>query len=581
MSNKWDIVELSDDDEALAANLETSLGLSPVVARLMTQRGITSVQEAEQFLHPQLGKQPDPYLMFGMDRAVYYLERSVRMKRHIMITGDRDVDGVTAVALLHNVLRDVFGYGDYLHYYIPGAHEEGYGISRNCIEEALMYECQLLIVIDMGIKAVEEVRYARELGLEVIICDHHQADAVLPVASAILNPKLPECSYPNPHLSACGVGYKLMQALCQKFGQAPTKLYNYLDLLAVSIAADLVPVIGENRAYLIHGLHQLNSHPSVGMKALLELIHMAPEERIDMGSIVYKIAPRLNAAGRMQNGQIAVDLLTASTAQASAKICAQLEVYNNERRQLDSDITEEAEALIAADPSLAEGHIIVLYQPHWYSGVMGIVAARIAERYKRPTIIMTRMGDVLIGSGRASSPTNLYAAIESCRDILVNFGGHKYAAGLTIREQDLPRLRRGLEYFLGHQDYGSAEPSHTIRVDALLDIEEITDSLERELRLLAPFGLKNERPVFATYRLRDAGGSRTVGREQQHLKLRMTDRYCKHRPLNGIAFNQSQHIRWVVSQQAFGICYTLEENNYHHGSSLLLNVKDIYTTKDA
>lgn len=577
MASKWTITTFSEAEEALALEIGTALSLSPIVARLLVKRGMVSVQDAERFINPKLNELPDPFLMYGMERAVSYLQRCIKARKPIMITGDRDVDGVTSVALLHNVLRDVFDYGKYLYYYVPGANDEGYGISRQCIEEALMYGCQVLIAVDTGVKAVKEVEYARSLGLEVIICDHHQADNHLPQASALLNPKLQECSYPNPHLSACGVVYKLMQALAIKECKDISRLYNYLDLIALSTAADLVPLVGENRALLIHGLHQLNSHPSIGMRALLELVHIRPDQRIDMATIIYKIAPRINAAGRMQNGQIAVDLFTASTAEKAYKICQQLEAYNEERRQIDQQMTEEAEALLGEDALLEKRPVLVLYKPDWHSGVMGIVAARIAERYRRPTIILTKIGDYLVGSGRASSPVNLYAAIESCRDLLINFGGHKYAAGLTIKEQSLATLKRRLEQYLLGQDYLSVSEESTFHIDAVLGIDEITPELELELRKLAPFGLKNERPVFATYRLRDAGGSKTVGKEEQHLKLRMTDRYCKVKPLHGIALNQSHHIRWVTSQQAFGICYTLEENSYYSVSMLQLNVKDIMT----
>lgn len=581
MARQWDIIELEPEDEASALAMSTALALNPIVSRLLVQRGIRTPEEAQSFLSPQLKDQPDPYMMQGMDKAISYLQRCMRSRKPIMITGDRDVDGVTSVALVHNVLRDVFGYDSrLLHCYIPGGNDVGYSISRSCIEDALMSDCQLLIAVDTGIKAIKEVEYARSLGLEVIICDHHQADDVLPSASAILNPKLKDCPYPNKDLSACGVAYKMMQALAIAEKRELSQLYNYLDLIAISIAADLVPLLGENRALLTHGLHQLNSHPSIGLKALLKLVNIEDGERIDMSSIIYKIAPRLNAAGRMQDGQISVELLTASTEQRASELCQQLESYNQERRNLDMRMTEEAEALISQDEYLDKRPILVLYNPSWHSGVMGIVAARIAERYHRPTIILTKMGDTLVGSGRASSPVNLYAAIESCRDLLINFGGHKYAAGLTIKEDLLPQLRRRLEQYLLGQHYDDVGAQTAIKVDAVLRIEDITLELEQELSRLAPFGLKNDSPIFATYRLRDAGGSKAVGREGQHLKLRMTDRYCRYKPLHGIALNQSRHTSWVTSQQSFAICYTMERSHYHRTASLQLNIKDIKTKTD-
>lgn len=578
MNKQWVVEDISAEEEALALEISVALTLNPIVSRLLVKRGVTSVSEARSFIDPKLNEQPNPYLMYGMDKAVSYLQRTMRSRKPIMITGDRDVDGVTSVALIHNALRDVFGYDSkLLHCYIPGGNDVGYGISRNCIEDALMSDCQLLIAVDTGIKAIKEVDYARSLGLEVIICDHHQADDTLPAASAILNPKLKECAYPNTHLSACGVAYKFMQALAIAENKELSKLYNYLDLLAISTAADLVPLIRENRAFLIHGLHQLNSHPCIGIKALLELSNIGADEHIDMGSIIYKIAPRLNAAGRMQDGQVSVDLLTASTEKQAYEICKKLEAYNLERRNLDMRITEEAETMIEQVPNLDKRSILILYQPDWHSGVMGIVAARIAERYNRPTIILTKIGDNVVGSGRASSPINLYAALESCRDLLINFGGHKYAAGLTIKEEKLPELKRRLEQFILSQHYEDADAQSTLKIDAVLRIEDITLELAQDIGRLAPFGLNNNCPLFATYRLRDAGGSKAVGKEGQHLRLRMTDRYCRYKPLSGIALNQSEHTSWVMSQQSFAICYNLEKNTYFRSPGLQLKVKDIQT----
>lgn len=553
-----------------------TLGLGSVVSRLMVLRGIDTPELAEDYVRPKLAQQHDPFLMLGMDKAIECLRYHLKSRRPIMITGDHDVDGATSVALLHNVLRDHFDYASRLHYHIPNDEDEGYGISRNCIDWAKALGCELIIAIDTGIKAIDSVDYARKAGLDVIICDHHQADEVLPRATAILNPKQVGCSYPNPHLSGCGVGYKLMQALFIKEGLSLSKLYNYLDLLAISTAADLVPLVGENRTYLVHGLRQIGSHPSIGIKAILDQVRLYPGVKIDVSSIIYKIAPRLNAAGRMRNGQLAVDLLTASSPETAYKVCQKIEAYNQERRALDLRMTQEAEDMIAEIAQLEEEPILTLYRPDWHVGVLGIVAARMAERYHRPVVVMTKLGGEVFASGRSFKPYNIYAAIESCRSLLKNFGGHKYAAGLTTTEEHIPEIRRRLrEFMLSNQD--EAIQSETIEVDAVLAIEELTVELEEELALMAPFGLKNERPVFVTERMRDAGGSKVIGREGQHLKLRMTDRYCKHKPIVGLASGQSHHAKWVLSQQAFAIRYTFEEPKEAQ-AGVYLNIKEIYTS---
>lgn len=575
MSANWVTIPLTEQQELEACQLSESLGLGLVVSRLLVRRGVNTPELAEDYLQPRLANQPDPYLMLGMEQSVACLRYHLRSRRPIMITGDHDVDGVTSVALVHNVLRDLFDCAGRLHYHIPNEKDEGYGISRNCIDWAKALGCELIISVDTGIKALESVECARREGLDVIICDHHQPDEVLPRATAILNPKQPGCSYPNAQLSACGVCYKLMQALAQSEGIALTKLYNYLDLLAVSTAADLVPLIGENRAYVVHGLHQLSSHPSIGMRALLSQVRIHPGDKIDTSTIIYKIAPRLNAAGRMQNGQLAVDLLTASSPEVAERACTRLEAYNDERRSHDSRMTAEAEELIATIEDLSEEPMLVLYRPDWHVGVMGIVAARMAERYRRPTIVMTRVGDEILASARSFSPYNIYEAIESCRDLLKNFGGHKYAAGLTTEERHLPELRRRLRDYMQRGEVKQQERSE-VSVDALLAIEDITPRLVEEIRLMAPFGLKNERPVFVTERMRDAGGSKVVGRDGQHLRLRMTDRYCRYKPISGMALRQSNQARWVLSQQAFGVRYTFDDQRAEQGG-VQLCVHEIYT----
>lgn len=575
MSKGWSISDLSLEQETTAQSISEALGLSLVFAHLLTRRGITSIEQAEAYLYPKLSGLPNAFLMKDMETAVSTLRYHIKSRRPIMITGDHDVDGVTSVALIHNVLRDLFDCEGRLHYHIPNGDDIGYGISRNCIDWAKAQGCELIIAIDTGIKAIDAVSYARREGIDVIICDHHEPDPELPNANAILNPKQADCPYPNPHLSGCGVGYKLMQALLEREGIAPERLHSYLDLLAVSTAADLVPLIGENRAYLVHGLRELASAPSVGIKALLQQVQVYPGEAVDISTIIYKIAPRINAAGRMQNGQLAVDLLTATSVDYAYKVCQKLEVYNEERRLLDLRMTEEAEAQVQTLGDLSEQPILLLYHPDWHVGVMGIVAARMAERYKRPTLVLTKEGKDIVASGRSSRPINIYAAIESCRDLLKNFGGHKYAAGLTTTEDCLQELYLRIKTYI-RQNNHCPDNEQAIEVDAHLPIEEITPELEQELQLMAPFGLRNERPLFVTERMRDAGGSKVVGRDGQHLRLRMTDRYCRRKPITAIALGQSEYAKWVLSQQAFSICYTFEPAKYKT-EGVHLNVKKIFT----
>ncbi len=572
---QWALAESSAEDLAIAETLSQALDISPVVCKLLVARGLRDIDKARGYLYPNLLDLHDPYLMLGMERAATRLSEAIDTNSPIMIYGDYDVDGTTSVSLVVRALREVFGHRK-LHYYIPNRNDEGYGISRRAILETQRLGGDLIVSLDCGVKAIEEIDYAHSLGIDFIICDHHEPDDVLPRAYAILDPKQPNCTYPCKDLSGCGVGYKLMQALAMKRGIDHRKLYTYLDLLAISIAADIVPLVGENRILLYHGLKQLNSHPSLGVRAIMKTAGLEGKSK-DLGSIIYHIAPRINASGRLMNGADAVALLTAGDESSAQDASERLDEYNRQRRTLDQTITEEAERLLLdLGDKLEETKILILYQPDWHKGVLGIVASRITERYHRPTLILTRSGKHVIGSGRSMRSVNLYTAIEACRHLLVNFGGHKHAAGLTIEEENIPAFKEALETYF-EQNISMDRLVPRVQVDAVLGIDEISPKLRDEIALMAPFGLKNERPLFATYRLRDAGGSKVVGKHLQHLKLRMTDRYCKHRPLNGIALGLAEYAPWILRQQSFGICYTIEENTFYDKSFMQLNVKDIYT----
>lgn len=579
MTTQWNIAQSSAEDEALALELSQAFELSPVVARLLVRRGIHSREEAAAFLSPDLKALHNPYLLQDMEEAVRRLSIAIERGERILIYGDYDVDGTTAVSLVYKALRDHLCPEDRLCYYIPDRYDEGYGISMRSIEFAKGWGAGLIIALDCGIKAHEQIAYARKQGIDFIVCDHHQPDQTLPPAVAILDPKRPGNCYPNEDLSGCGVGFKLMQAMLTTWGLPESTVYEYLDLVAVSIAADIVPVVGENRVLAYYGLKQLNERPSLGLREIIRTSHLEGQE-IDMNSIVFKIGPRINASGRMMSGTVAVDLLTAKSTEAARKGSALLDQYNSQRRELDQEVTEQAIEMIRQDPSLGQKRILILYRPNWHKGVLGIVASRLTERYNRPTLILTNSGQELVGSGRSMRSVDLYSALEACKAYLVNFGGHTHAAGITILERDLEPFKTAMELHL-QQHVAATDLVKQIQVDAELRIEEIQPILMEEIRRLAPFGLRNEPPVFATYRLRDAGGSKIVGRDGRHIKLRMTDRYCKNRPLHGIALGQAKHASWVMNQQAFGICYTIEDNHFYGSGFMQLQIKDIHTVEQS
>lgn len=577
MTTQWNIAQPSIEDQALAQELCQSLELSPVLGRLLVGRGVRSLEEARAFLEPTLESLHNPYLIEDMEVAVRRLSQAIEGCERILIYGDYDVDGTTAVSLVYTALRDHLCPADRLCYYIPDRYDEGYGISMQSIDYAHRWGAGLIIALDCGIKAHEQIAYARSLGIDFIICDHHQPDEALPDAVAILDPKRPGNLYPNEELSGCGVGFKLMQAMLSTWGHPENTVYEYLDLVAVSIAADIVPVVGENRVLAYHGLKKLNSSPSLGLKEIIRTCNLEGEI-IDMNSIVFKIGPRINASGRMMSGTVAVDLLTADNVTKAQQCSALLDQYNNQRRELDQIVTQQAIDLIKREGGLANRRILILYQPDWHKGVLGIVASRLTERYNRPTIILTQSADDLVGSGRSMRSVDLYSALEACREYLVNFGGHTHAAGITIREENLDAFRLAMEAYFER----NVEPVHLtkqIQVDIELKIEDVQPTLLDDIRRLSPFGLQNEPPTFVTHRLRDAGGSRVVGRDSRHIKLRMTDRYCKNRPLHGIALGQARHASWIMNQQAFGICYTIEDNRFYGSGFMQLQVKDIHTTE--
>lgn len=574
MPKAWEIRRYSAEDEGLANTLATQLGLYPAIGRLLVDRGIRSKEQAQDFFAPSLEQLHDPFLLEDMDKAVARLNRAVEQDEHILIYGDYDVDGTTSVALLYRYLRSHCLSAEHLHYYIPDRYDEGYGITLTGVDHAASLGVSLIISVDTGIKAVKEIAYAQERGIDFIVCDHHTPDETLPSALAILNPKRRDNRYPFTELSGCGVAFKLVQGLAQHRGLPFETLLPLLELLVLSIAQDRVSILGENRIFTYHGLQQINTRPSVAITYLMRLGKIQPG-RVDMASIYYELGPRINAAGRMAHGAESVKLLIAEdheTAEAQSQI---LDDYNRQRQDLDQLVTRQAIELIEQEQTLLQQPILILYRPEWNKGVMGIVAARLADRYHRPVIILSRSGNFLAGSGRSSGGFDLYQAIQSCSDCLENFGGHIFAAGLTIREERLEEFRSRMEAYATGAEHGPQRITPVLTIDAELRPSDISRALLRQIELLYPFGTDNERPLFLVRGMRDAGGSRPVGKAQQHLSLRMTDSYQRIRPIHGFALGLARYAPDITRHCAFALCFELEENNFYPQSFLQLRVKDL------
>ena len=568
MNYKWHYVPPSPEEEAEAAELAGALGIPPVLGRLLLNRGIRSEQQARHFFRPQLGELHDPYLMDDMQTAVDRLNRAMVRKERILVYGDYDVDGCTAVALVYKFLRQFYSNVDY---YIPDRYEEGYGISRKGVDFAAESGVKLIIVLDCGIKAIEEIAYAKERGIDFIICDHHVPDDEMPAAVAILNPKRPDNHYPDTHLSGCGVGFKFMQAFAESNGIEFNKLTSLLDLCVVSIASDIVPVTGENRILAYHGLRCLNSNPSVGLQAIIEVCGLADRE-LTMNDIIFKIGPRINASGRMQNGGEAVALLVEKDYPAALEKARLINLYNEARKDLDKQMTEQAIEQVRDLPRLDERRSIVIYNEEWHKGVIGIVASRLTEQYYRPAVVLTRSEGTATGSARSVSGFDVYKAVQSCQDLLENFGGHTYAAGLSLRVENVAEFgRRFEEYVAAHILDEQTRPS--LDIDAELEFRDITFRFYQQLRRFAPFGPDNPKPVFCTRRVYDYGTSKVVGRGQEHIKLELVDDKSS-RVMNGIAFGQSSQARYIKTKRAFDICYSIEENSHKRGE-VQLQIDDI------
>ncbi len=577
MTSKWIYLPLTSEEKKIEERLAVQFPECPSIARLLVLRGVKTPEEVRDFFYPSLSQLPDPFLMRDMKKAVERLNQALGAKEKVMVYGDYDVDGTTAVALVYRYLQRFYSN---VVYYIPTRDDEGYGISMQGIDYAESIGVKLIIVLDCGIKAVDEIAYAKSKGIDFIICDHHVPDDELPQAAAILNPKLSDDNYPYKELSGCGVGYKFMQGFAKSNGiDNMYDLENSLDLLAVSIAADLVPLTGENRILAHYGIKRLNNNPCVGLRSILRLCRLQRRE-ITISDIIFKIGPLINASGRMQSGQESVELLVTRNSSQAYEIIKKIDSYNQNRKELDRNITEEANAIIENHKEeMGSKKPIVLYNRDWHKGIIGIVASRLSELYFRPSVVLTYSNDgFATGSSRSVRGFDIYTAIKNNRDLLENFGGHTNAVGLTLKEENIPEFKRRLEeYVEAHIEDEQVTPS--IDVDCELRFDEINDSFVRYMKLFNPFGPENQKPVFMTRNCRDAGTSKLVGKKMEHIKLDVVDGKSG-KMMNGIAFGMGEQYDLVKSGKPFDIIYTVEENRHHNSVSIQLLIKGIRMSED-
>ena len=566
----WKLREGTDADNV--RQLSSELGVDPVLAELLVQRGVCTFEQARSFFRPSLDDLHDPFLMTDMDKAVERVHQAVAAGEKILVYGDYDVDGTTAVSLVYSFLRRLTRRIDF---YIPERYDEGYGVSYKGIDWASENGFGLIITLDCGIKANEKVEYARERGIDMIICDHHLPENELPKAVAVLDPKREDCHYPFDDLSGCGVGFKLVQAYSQKYDIPFETLIPLLDLLVVSIASDLVSVTDENRVLAHFGLKHLNSHPREGLSAMIQLSALEPGH-LTIDDIVFKIGPRINAAGRMESGRIAVELLTASDVREAIRIGNEINEHNNERKNIDRRITQEALEMVESGRCLSSGKATIVYNPQWHKGVVGIVASRLVEAYYKPTIVFTKsQGGLITGSARSVHGFDLYDAIESCADLLENFGGHLYAAGLTLKEENIPAFCQRIEKHISGTIIPEME-TPVVDIDAMLNFSQITPKFLRILKQFQPFGPGNAAPVFRTDNVYDNGMGRKVGAEGGHLKLELIQESHPYHHISAIAFNMADYFDHIKAGNPIDVCYSIVENYYRGTSNTQLRVKDLH-----
>ena len=569
MTSKWIFKTLEKEQTDIQKNLSNDLNISPILSKLLVQRGIRTFEEARRFFRPDFANLHDPFLMADMEKAVNRLTEAIQENEKILIYGDYDVDVTTSVSLVYKFLKKFYSNVDF---YIPDRYLEGYGISIQGIDYALKNDVKLIIALDCGIKAIEKIKYANEHHVDFIICDHHTPDAELPEAVAVLDPKRSDCNYPYKHLSGCGVGFKLLQAFAQKNNIPFSELIPLLDLLALSIASDIVPITGENRILAYYGLKQLNTNPSIGVKSILDVCGLS-EKEITISDIVFKVGPRINASGRMKLASESVELMVSNDSNFAKQKSDTINEYNNDRKDLDKNITDEAIQLIASNNNYIKRKSIVVYKPDWHKGVIGIVASRLSEEFYKPSIVLTSSNGLASGSARSVPGFDIYSAIDACRDLLENFGGHRYAAGLSMREENVLVFTERFERYVS-ENITEEQTSPQIDIDALIDFKDITPKFFNVLKQFGPFGPGNMKPVFATKKVMDYGSSRLVGKEQEHLRLELVDSSSEN-VMNGIAFGMYEFNDHLKSMKPLDICYTLEENNFNGNTTIQLMIKDI------
>jgi single-stranded-DNA-specific exonuclease len=585
MEKRWTIKNLGDYE--LINRLAKELTVSFPIANLLYQRGITTFEDARHFFRPELEHLHDPFLMKDMDRAVARLEKAFANNEKILVYGDYDVDGTSAVALVFSFFNKNY---KNIGYYIPDRYLEGYGISTEGIDYAAEKKFSLVIALDCGIKAVDKINYANGLGIDFIICDHHRPGDEIPKAYAVLDPKRPDCDYPYKELSGCGIGFKLIQAYTQKKGGTIHDVFSYLDLVAVSIASDIVLITGENRILSYYGLKLINSNPRPGIETVLQIGGMVRKSeyeakasgyifnrQLNINDLVFLVGPRINAAGRIESGEDSVKLLISENMEEAKTIGAQIDLYNTERRTLDSFTTVQAVEMVNNQSDILNSKSTLVYQPEWHKGVIGIVASRLTETFYRPTIVLTNsnVDGLICGSARSVKDFDIYDAIDSCSDLLEHFGGHKYAAGLSLKLENLPKFRKRFEEIVESTITTDMQVPE-VEIDQIIELSQITNNFYKIIKQFAPFGPGNLSPVFMTKGVVDIGTVRLVGKnDKNHLKLCLTYPDISIGPFSAIGFQLGEHFNYVQSGNKFDICYHIEENEWNGNVSLQLNIKDI------
>ena len=572
MQKSWKIKEPADINDL--KHLSAALNVDMAIANLLIQRGVKTFSDARSFFRPKLSDLHNPFLMKDMDKAVARIKKAIETDEKVLVYGDYDVDGTTSVALMYSFLRSRLSNLDY---YIPDRYMEGYGISRLSIEYAAQNHFSLVIVLDCGIKAMDKIAYAKQLGVDFIICDHHNPDDTLPDAVAVLDPKQPGCNYPFKELSGCGVGFKLIQAYCLDQGIPEEVVYELLDLVVVSIASDIVPLVGENRVLAYYGLQKLNSNPSTGLKTIIKYAGLTGEIKIN--DIVFKIGPRLNASGRIEHGKKSVAILLAEDAKILEDLGIEINSYNEIRKTLDRDITQEALEIIERSEFYEGRKSTVIYNRDWHKGVVGIVASRLTEYYYRPTVVLTESNGLATGSARSVGEFDLYEAIGACADLLESYGGHMYAAGLSMKIDNVAEFSRRFEQIV-RDSISEEQMKQSIDIDARISLSDLTPKFLRLLNQFEPCGPHNMIPTFLTENVLDYGTSRPVGKNNEHLKLDLMEANRSSSVFSGIAFSQSDQIDMIKKSLPFDICYTVTENEYRGKTSMQLNIRDIKSRLD-